>query len=207
MPSIHNKLPDRFRDHEDHRSFHDDLFNFRDTPAPESPESYTLSTAYATKSYTITICAPTVTNCPVGKVTTKTESLYTTYYPVIEVASTPAPATAPFQETTTVQVSSVTFSKPAGLSFQPPLAFSSARVTTVEVSPVPIMSSEAAGEAPVASSFSVVSASVRIVTSIGTSTGAVTSSLAQTTANGASLVGVRWMGTGLMAVLAGILLL
>ncbi|RDW58750.1 hypothetical protein BP6252_13226 [Coleophoma cylindrospora] len=45
------------------------------------PAGYTMSTVYATKIYTITSCAATVTNCPVGKVTTETSSLYTTICP------------------------------------------------------------------------------------------------------------------------------
>lgn len=48
------------------------------TPAPETStkydttkeHEYTISTVYETKEYTITKCGPTVTNCPVGHVTT-----------------------------------------------------------------------------------------------------------------------------------------
>lgn len=42
----------------------------------------TTSTVYATKTYTITSCAPTVTKCPVGKVTTEVVPAYTTVCPV-----------------------------------------------------------------------------------------------------------------------------
>lgn len=49
----------------------------------------TTSTVYTTKIYTVTSCAPTVTNCPgKGKVTTEIISLYTTVCPV----SAPAPS-------------------------------------------------------------------------------------------------------------------
>lgn len=48
--------------------------------------SMTTSTAYTTKTYTITSCAPTVTNCPVGKVTTEVVAAYTTVCPVKNTA-------------------------------------------------------------------------------------------------------------------------
>lgn len=48
------------------------------------PALYTTSTVYATNTKTIISCAPTVTNCPVGSVTTETIALYTTVYPVTE---------------------------------------------------------------------------------------------------------------------------
>ncbi|RDW57758.1 hypothetical protein BP5796_12559 [Coleophoma crateriformis] len=51
------------------------------------PAGYAMSTVYATKIYTITSCAATVTNCPVGKVTTEISSLYTTVYPESVVSS------------------------------------------------------------------------------------------------------------------------
>ncbi|KAI1448204.1 hypothetical protein F5Y02DRAFT_375252 [Annulohypoxylon stygium] len=41
-----------------------------------------MSTVYSTNIVTITSCAASVTNCPVGKVTTETKSLYTTICPV-----------------------------------------------------------------------------------------------------------------------------
>ncbi|RDL31510.1 uncharacterized protein BP5553_09719 [Venustampulla echinocandica] len=49
----------------------------------------TISTIYSTSVYTITSCAPTVTNCPVGKVTSEVYST-TTFCP----ATTPAVATS-----------------------------------------------------------------------------------------------------------------
>lgn len=42
----------------------------------------TTSTVYTTRPVTITSCAPTVTSCPIGKVTTETVALYTTVCPV-----------------------------------------------------------------------------------------------------------------------------
>jgi len=55
----------------------------------------TTSTVYTTSIYTITSCAPEVTNCPakIGKVTTDVISLYTTVCPVTETES--ATPTAP----------------------------------------------------------------------------------------------------------------
>jgi hypothetical protein len=70
------------------------------TPIPQPAPGYTTSTIYTTKIYTITKCPATVTNCPVGKVTTDIISLYTTVCPVASQAignpagpaSTPLPA-------------------------------------------------------------------------------------------------------------------
>jgi hypothetical protein len=42
----------------------------------------TTSTVYTTATHTITSCKPTITNCPIGKVTTLTIPLYTTVCPV-----------------------------------------------------------------------------------------------------------------------------
>lgn len=54
------------------------------------------STITATNIYTITSCAPTVTNCPVGSVTTEVVTSYTTYCPGEEVKpkTTKAPVTS-----------------------------------------------------------------------------------------------------------------
>jgi hypothetical protein len=56
------------------------------TPAgsPTATDEYTTSTIYDTKTYTITSCAPTVTNCPAGHVTTETVAVATTVCPVTE---------------------------------------------------------------------------------------------------------------------------
>ncbi|KAN0101905.1 Protein of unknown function (DUF3494) domain containing protein [Hyaloscypha variabilis] len=70
------------------------------TPTPQPAPGYTASTIYTTKIYTITKCPATVTNCPVGRVTTDIISLYTTVCPVASQAignpagpaSTPLPA-------------------------------------------------------------------------------------------------------------------
>jgi hypothetical protein len=75
---------------------------------------YTMSTILSTHTYTITSCAPEVTNCPVGKVT---ETVYTstTYCPVdaSEVKATSAPAsktsTAAGEYTTSTILSTKTY--------------------------------------------------------------------------------------------------
>lgn len=56
----------------------------------------TTSTVYTTKTYTITSCAPYVTNCPVGKVTTEVMAAYTTVCPVegTEAGKVPQPTAA-----------------------------------------------------------------------------------------------------------------
>jgi hypothetical protein len=79
------------------------------TTTPTYPSS-TLSTVYATTTYTVSSCAPTVTNCPYGHLTTETISLYTTYCPVA-ATYTPVPTTyAPIESvvyvTTTYTISS-----------------------------------------------------------------------------------------------------
>jgi hypothetical protein len=51
---------------------------------PSGGDELTTSTVYDTKVYTVTSCAPTVTNCPVGHVTTETVGVYTTVCPVSE---------------------------------------------------------------------------------------------------------------------------
>jgi hypothetical protein len=53
-----------------------------------------MSTVYTTTIYTVTSCPPTVTNCPVGHVTTETIALYTTYCPYTAPATTSAAASA-----------------------------------------------------------------------------------------------------------------
>ncbi len=69
------------------------------TPASSSASSaapLTTSTIYTTKIYTVTSCAPTVTNCP-GKpyVTTEIVALYTTVCPVSTLKSTTTPPPPP----------------------------------------------------------------------------------------------------------------
>ncbi|KAH8820864.1 concanavalin A-like lectin/glucanase domain-containing protein [Xylogone sp. PMI_703] len=60
-----------------------------------NPAESTISTVYTTRVYTITSCAPTVTDCParIGQVTTDIVSLYTTICPV--TAAEGAPSSAP----------------------------------------------------------------------------------------------------------------
>src|SRR3954447_23787771 len=66
-----------------------------DYPAGNATVPWTTSTVYATNVYTITSCAPTVTDCPEkGSVTTEIVSLYTTYCPV-EATMKPYPSGKP----------------------------------------------------------------------------------------------------------------
>ncbi|RYP61701.1 hypothetical protein DL769_007590 [Monosporascus sp. CRB-8-3] len=60
--------------------------------APNTPPVMTTSTVYSTNVYTVTSCAPEVTNCPKGKVTTELVSLYTTVCPVEQVQTIAEPA-------------------------------------------------------------------------------------------------------------------
>ena len=55
-------------------------------PTSSGTTSLSTSTVFATTTYTITSCAPTITNCPahMGSVTTETIALYTTVCPVTE---------------------------------------------------------------------------------------------------------------------------
>ncbi|EMR63275.1 putative glycoside hydrolase family 18 protein [Eutypa lata UCREL1] len=54
-----------------------------------STTAYTTSTVMNTVTYTITSCAPTVTNCPVGSVTTETIAISTTVCPVTATSQQP----------------------------------------------------------------------------------------------------------------------
>ena len=78
--------------------------------APEVP-SYTTSTVYSTNIYTVTSCAPGVTDCPASKdqVTTEIIAISTTVCPVTEKKpkeSAPATETGPYS-TTAVTISTV----------------------------------------------------------------------------------------------------
>ncbi|KAI0119057.1 glycoside hydrolase superfamily [Daldinia grandis] len=60
-----------------------------------STTEYTTSTVYSTTVYTVTSCAPSVTNCPAkGSVVTETIALYTTVCPVTETQKPTQPPTA-----------------------------------------------------------------------------------------------------------------
>ncbi|KAM0326248.1 hypothetical protein ACHAQA_006845 [Verticillium albo-atrum] len=68
----------------------------------------TTSTVYATNVYTVTSCAPEVTNCPAGPhVTTETVALYTTVCPVTEVQSEQPKPTPTEWTTSTVYTTNV----------------------------------------------------------------------------------------------------
>jgi chitinase len=96
-------------------------------PTVSTAPVYTISTVFATTTYTITSCAATVTDCPlrIGHLTTETISLYTTYCPVKDNPTptpAPAPTTAPAQSTqgqemyTTVIVTTYIDICPTGLT-------------------------------------------------------------------------------------------
>jgi chitinase len=76
-----------------------------------SPVEYTTSTVYATTTYTITSCAPTVTNCPakLGQVTTDIISLYVTVCPVSEAEATATPNAENTYSTTTLSSTTTQF--------------------------------------------------------------------------------------------------
>ncbi|PBP18257.1 hypothetical protein BUE80_DR010753 [Diplocarpon rosae] len=63
------------------------------TTKPSSPLPLTTSTVYTTATSTITSCPPSVPNCQEGQVVTRTESLYTTIYPVTSQPTNPADLT------------------------------------------------------------------------------------------------------------------
>ncbi|RDW79847.1 hypothetical protein BP6252_04485 [Coleophoma cylindrospora] len=85
--------------------------SYSTAPVSTSVPELTTSTVYTTKVYTITSCAPTVTNCPakLGSVTTETVVAYTTVCPVSALATKPtgAPAPAPEAQTSTVYKTSI----------------------------------------------------------------------------------------------------
>jgi len=76
-------------------------------------QASTTSTVYATSVYTITSCAPTVTDCParIGQVTTDIISLYTTVCPVTETESktSSAPVTTYTPWTTSTVYSTIEY--------------------------------------------------------------------------------------------------
>ncbi|GAB0135585.1 hypothetical protein EsDP_00003918 [Epichloe bromicola] len=79
-------------------------FHWSNSTMTSKPASLTTSTVFTTKTYTVTSCAPTVTDCREGHVTTETIPLYTTVCPVTETAHVPEPTTtkAPLLTTSTV---------------------------------------------------------------------------------------------------------
>ncbi|KAK6952115.1 hypothetical protein Daesc_006647 [Daldinia eschscholtzii] len=68
-----------------------------------STTEYTTSTIYSTTVYTVTSCAPSVTNCPAkGSVVTETIALYTTVCPVTETQKPTQTPTAAVPYTSTI---------------------------------------------------------------------------------------------------------
>lgn len=64
------------------------------TSTSNSSQQLTTSTVYTTTTYTVSSCAPTVTNCPYGHVTTDTIVLSVTVCPVTESSTAPATSTS-----------------------------------------------------------------------------------------------------------------
>lgn len=106
--------------------------------------SYTMSTVYATTTYTISKCAETVTNCPYGSKTTETVSLYTTLCPVeaeatsyhvaeAQVYNTAGLTTTTYStETLTSTIHRHTYSASAGTAIPTYAAGYNATVTTAK---------------------------------------------------------------------------
>jgi chitinase len=92
------------------------------TKKPETTTSMqaplTTSTVYTTKTYTITSCAPGVSNCPAGKVTTEVIALYTTVCPVAQSSAPAKPTTTSCSKLTTTSKTTsyvyTTITVPAG---------------------------------------------------------------------------------------------
>ncbi|KAI0095455.1 glycoside hydrolase family 16 protein [Daldinia grandis] len=63
------------------------------TPTPSAPAEYTTSVVEVTNTYTITSCAATVTNCPVGAVTSEV-TLTTTVCPVSKESPSAIPSSS-----------------------------------------------------------------------------------------------------------------
>lgn len=155
-------------------------------------------------------------NCPVGKVTTVTESLYTTWCPVIEVPS-PTVSLGPGSAaekagTTTVQVSLVS-AVASGKPLSVLSGSSPGDISTVTVLPLSVAASSkfagvyspvlAASSTPgVGASISAGIVASKVSYAVGTSAGAATSTPTKVTASGAEIIGVKWMGTSLIMVLA-----
>ncbi|KAI1801734.1 glycoside hydrolase superfamily [Daldinia bambusicola] len=111
-----------------------------------STTEYTTSTVYSTTVYTVTSCAPSVTNCPVGSVTTQTIAISTTIVP------TTVETTA---ETETKPTTSVVASYPVvGGGNQYHEASPSKEVQTAAVSSYPVVNNPAVPSSSSSSSVS-----------------------------------------------------
>lgn len=81
-----------------------------------STTEYTTSTVYSTTVYTVTSCAPSITNCPAkGSVVTETIALYTTVCPVTETQKpTQTPTAVPYTSTIySTRISTITKCPPS----------------------------------------------------------------------------------------------
>ncbi|KAM3462576.1 hypothetical protein NHJ6243_003977 [Beauveria neobassiana] len=92
------------------------------TAKPSQPtEEMTTSSVYTTKTYTITSCAPSVPDCPVGHVTTETIFVSTTVCPVTKTDEAPKPTAKPSQPTEEMTTSSVYTTKTYTITSCPPI--------------------------------------------------------------------------------------
>lgn len=101
-------------------------------PTHEPSINGTYSTVYSTKIYTVTSCAPTITNCPAGPhVTTEVVSLYTTFCPYSssEVPKQTLSIVAP------ITIESTLSTVPTVAPSSPIVAVNSTAVTTGKASP------------------------------------------------------------------------
>ncbi|KAK8872667.1 concanavalin A-like lectin/glucanase domain-containing protein [Apiospora arundinis] len=126
-------------------------------PSPTMPTTYSvssqvitssISTVYSTNIYTVTSCAPEVTNCPIkGEVTTELVSLYTTICPVTNkildgitypqvnaIVAAPTSSVVASSAAPGVSSSPVTSSMPESISASAPLSGSSSLSSEAMVS-------------------------------------------------------------------------
>ncbi|KAK5993625.1 putative aspartic-type endopeptidase opsB [Cladobotryum mycophilum] len=87
-------------------------------PASHTTAAPTLTSTFTvTQVHTITSCAPTVTNCPVGHVTTEIITSYTTYCPGEDKTAAPTPiTTSQYQEITATYTIPRTYTCSKGLT-------------------------------------------------------------------------------------------
>ncbi|KAL7621316.1 Chitinase 2 [Parahypoxylon ruwenzoriense] len=84
------------------------------TTTSSSSVEYTVSTVMTTRTYTVTSCAPTVTNCPgEGSIVTETIPLYTTVCPVTETQKKPADAPLTMSTIYSTKISTITACPPS----------------------------------------------------------------------------------------------
>jgi len=186
----------------------------------------TTSVVHTTKTYVVTSCAPTVTHCHVGSVTTETSVLYTTVCPYSsettkEAAWTPAFAAPSLIETVfgpvagggggagpaTQTVDAWHGNNGEGFVTLSTSAFIETATTPgVAASTSPIVQETPGGE--VAPSSPAGGNGTAIITSAtATPIGPTTTPSAPIEANSGAMVGAQWVGSVLSLALAGVLLI